>query len=146
MQLTEHFTLAEMTVSETAARRGINNTPGPAALENLKRTCAVLEQVRSLVGGPIVVTSGYRGPEVNAAVGGSKTSAHMTGRAADMNRPGLTPRQLAEKIVASKIAFDQIILEFDSWVHIGIAEAGKTPRRQVLTINNSTGGYVEGLR
>jgi hypothetical protein len=147
MQLSEHFTLAEMTVSETAARQGLNNTPDADSTANLKRTCAMLEKVRALVGGPIVVTSGYRGPAVNAAVGGSKTSAHMTGRAADTNRPGLTPRQFAEKVKPKMKEFgiDQMILEFDSWVHLGIARVGETPRCQILTINNSTGGYVEGL-
>jgi zinc D-Ala-D-Ala carboxypeptidase len=145
MYLTTHFTLAEMTTSQTAARLGLDNTPGPDGEANLRRVAEVLEQIRAIVGGPIVISSGYRAPAVNAAVGGSSTSAHMKGLAADTNRPGLTPRQFAEKIVPhmAELGIDQLILEFDSWVHIGLSNG--PPRHEVLTINSGTGGYVSGL-
>jgi uncharacterized protein YcbK (DUF882 family) len=140
MRLSTHFTLAEMTTSETAARRGLPNNPGPAELSNLRRMANLLEQIRAKIGGPIVITSGYRAPAVNAAVGGSPNSDHMQGRAADCHRPGLTMRQFAERIVASGVPFDNLILEFDSWVHIAVASEGATPRRQVGTISARTGG------
>lgn len=142
MKLTDHFTLDEMILSETAARRGLSNMPGPDELANLKRTAEVLEQVRALVGKPIMVSSGYRSPEVNKAVGGSKTSAHVKGLAADINCPGIKPAALAAIIKTSSIAFDQLILEFDAWVHIGIAK--DHPRGELLTIRTGT-GYMKGI-
>lgn len=144
MQLSEHFTLAELTVSEAAARQHLDNTPRGIDFENLKRTAAMLEKVRAIVGCPIRVTSGYRAPAVNAAVGGSKTSAHMKGLAADTNAVGLTPRQFAEKIAPhlKELGIDQLILEFGAWVHLGLT-AG-TPRYQVLT-KDATHDYVPGL-
>lgn len=141
MKLTEHFTLDEMTLSETAARRGLNNTPGPVELANLKRVANVLEQIRALVGKPVIVSSGYRSPAVNKAVGGSKSSAHMKGLAADINVPGLKPATLAAIIKTSGIVFDQLILEYDRWVHVGIADH---PRGELLTIRSGT-GYMKGI-
>lgn len=142
MKLTDHFTLDEMILSETAARRGLDNRPGLEELENLKRTAETLEQVRALVGKPIMVSSGYRSPEVNKAVGGSKTSAHVKGLAADINCPGIKPAALAAIIKTSNIVFDQLILEYDSWVHIGIAR--DHPRGELLTIRSGT-GYMKGI-
>jgi len=142
MNLTDHFTLDELTISETAARQNIDNTPSPEVLANLKRLAATLEDVRALVGKPIVVSSGYRSPAVNKAVGGSVSSAHMTGLAADINCPGIKPAALAKLIKASGIVFDQLILEYDRWVHIGLS--AKAPRGQLLTIRAGT-GYMQGL-
>lgn len=142
MNLSPHFTLDELTISQAAARKGLDNTPTPQALENLKRLAATLEEVRALVGKPLIVSSGYRSKDVNRAVGGSKMSAHMSGLAADINCPGLSPVALAHVIKSSGIAFDQLILEFDSWVHIAIAEG--EPRRQLLTIRSGT-GYMKGI-
>lgn len=141
MNLSSHFTLDELTISQTAARKGLDNTPPPEVLANLKRLAATLEEVRGLVGKPIVVSSGYRSNAVNRAVGGSKTSAHMSGLAADINCHGLSPVALAHVIKSSGIEFDQLILEFDSWVHIAIADE---PRRQLLTIRSGT-GYMKGI-
>lgn len=140
--LSPHFTLNELTVSETGARRGLDNTPGPEELANLRRIANLLEQVRALTGKPIIVNSGYRSPAVNKAVGGSPTSAHMTGLAADINCPGIKPAALAAIIKCSTIQFDQLILEYDSWVHIGLSS--KAPRGQLLTIRSGT-GYMQGL-
>jgi hypothetical protein len=142
MNLTPHFTLGEMTVSETAARSGIDNTPDAAALKNLHRLAAFLEDVRELAGGPVLVSSGYRSLALNKVVGGSAGSAHMSGLAADFNIPGLAPYRLASLIAEAELAFDQLILEFDSWVHIGLAT--ENPRRQVLT-NRKGSGYQPGL-
>lgn len=142
MNLSQHFTLGELTLSQTAARRGIDNTPPPDVRRNLGRLALILEGVRALVGRPIVISSGYRSPAVNRAVGGATNSAHLTGLAADINCPGLSPAALAAIIKTSTIKYDQLILEFDQWVHIGLSEAA--PRFQLLTIRTGT-GYMKGI-
>jgi hypothetical protein len=141
--LSAHFTLEEMILSQTAARKGIDNTPSPQIVANLRKTAALLEEVRTLLGVPILVSSGYRCPALNKAVGGAKNSAHMLGLAADFTAPAFgTVLQVARKIAASPIAFDQIIHEYGTWVHIGLRE--DAPRRQSLSIFNGT-GYLPGL-
>jgi zinc D-Ala-D-Ala carboxypeptidase len=139
MQLSEHFSLEELTASETAARNGLDNTPGPIAYQNLVRLANFLEQVKKVLGGkPIMVNSAYRGPEVNAHVGGSKNSQHMVGCAADIKVPGMTPNEICKAIIASELQYDQLIREFDSWTHISIPnEEGSTPRGQTLIIDRA---------
>lgn len=134
--LSPHFTLDELTVSQEAARRGIDNTPTGPALEALKRTAMGMEAVRMRLGGaPIIVSSGYRSPVVNAAVGGSRTSQHMTGEAADFTAPRFgTPRSIVDAIVDSDVPYDQVILEFGRWVHISFSHG---PRRQALVIDTA---------
>lgn len=143
-QLSEHFTLEEMTASDVAIRKGIDNTPDAAIVANLTELAGCLEQVRALLGVPMHINSAYRSPKVNAAVGGSTTSAHMTGEAADFVAPGFgTPQDIAKAIVASDIQFDQLIYE-GTWVHFGIRG---DMRRQVLTANFSGGKatYSQGI-
>jgi len=142
-QLTPHFTLAELTASATAVQRGIDNTTTPTVLVNLQRLAETLERVRALGGKAIIVSSAYRSPAVNAAVGGVGNSAHQTGLAADINRSGSTPYDFGMDIIKSDIQFDQLIHEFGRWVHIGLAEDGKKPRRQLLTIRVGS-GYLPG--
>lgn len=144
MQLTPHFTLQEFTDSPTAIRRAINNTPGDTAIANLKRVAEVLEQVRALFGKPLVISSGYRSPALNASVGGARTSAHLYGLAADFIVPGVTPAETAKAIVRAGIEFDQLIYE-GTWVHIGLS-AGK-PRNEVLTAHFGNGPvtYTRGI-
>ncbi|MBL8425250.1 MAG: DUF882 domain-containing protein [Candidatus Accumulibacter phosphatis] len=144
--LSEHFTLEELVASQTAARKGIDNTPGVTAMRNLKSLADVLEEVRVLLGGvSIIVSSGYRSPALNAAVGGSEKSAHMQGLAADFTAPKFgTVLQTARKIAASGIAYDQLIHEYGSWVHIGLTAPGVKPRRQNLSIFQGT-GYLPGI-
>ena len=139
MNLTPNFTLAELTASETAARNGLDNTPGPIAYQNLVRLANFLEQVKKVLGGkPIMINSAYRGPEVNAHVGGSKNSQHMVGCAADIRVPGMSPNEVCKAIVASELQYDQLIREFDSWTHISIPnEEGSTPRGQTLIIDRA---------
>lgn len=144
MNLTPHFTLEELTFSQTAARLGINNEPQDEALRNLHGLAALLEDVRSLAGHPIIITSGYRCPELNGRIGGAPLSSHIEGRAADIVCPPCTPKELAELIVSKDLAFDQLILEFDRWVHISVAI---NPRREILTALRGDSGtqYKVGL-
>ena len=138
MNLSPNFTLEELTSSETAVRHGIDNTPGPIAMQNLQRLANFLEEVRKVLGKPISINSAYRGPEVNAKVGGSKNSQHMVGCAADIKIPGMTPDAVCRAIIASDLQYDQLIREFDSWTHISIPnEEGSTPRGQTLIIDRA---------
>ena len=94
MQLTKHFTLQEMTASETAARRGFDNTPNATETANLVRTAELLEEVRALLGKPILVNSAFRSKQVNDAVGSRDTSQHRLGCAADIRVPGMNPDEV----------------------------------------------------
>lgn len=144
MQLSEHFSLAELTVSEIAARKGLDNLPTEIALQNLSRLAEKLEEVRKVLGKPIMINSAYRSHEVNSAVGGVKTSQHCVGCAADIRVPSMTPDEVVKAIVASRIQYDQLIREFDSWTHISIPnEPDATPRNQTLIIDKAgTRPYV----
>ncbi len=147
-KLTPHFTLQEMTRSDYATRHGINNTAPADIVGNLTVTAEGLERIRALVASSITVQSGYRSPKVNAGVGGSTSSQHMKGEAADIVAPGYTPRELAERIVTARAAieFDQLILEYpdaNGWVHVSFVES-REPRGQVLT-KLSGKPYVSGL-
>jgi hypothetical protein len=119
MQLTPHFTLKEMTFSQTAIRQGINNTPDKSQIRALTALCVhILEPLRILVDKSIRVTSGYRSHDLNRAIGGSATSQHLVGAAADINVEGLSPQELFDLIRHSDLPFDQLIQEFDEWVHV----------------------------
>jgi zinc D-Ala-D-Ala carboxypeptidase len=139
VRLSPNFTLAELTVSETAARRGIDNTPTVEIIENLKRLAEALQEVRRLLGNKaILVSSGYRSPELNVAVGGSKNSDHCKGLAADFIAPSFgSPDDVIKAIVASDIPYKQVIREFDRWVHFAIPEQGEQPRKQALIIDRT---------
>lgn len=143
MYLSPHFTLDEMIASQTASREGIDNTPSPQIVLNLRRLTQTLEQVRSLVGCPIIISSGYRSQALNRKVGGSATSAHVKGLAADIRALRLSARELAQRLASSDLVFDQIIYEYDGWVHFGLAEHGA--RQQVLTLRKGT-GYLPGVQ
>lgn len=144
MNLSPHFTLEELAFSQTAIRNGLDNFPSPVVQKNLKRVAETLEQVRTLVGKPISVSSGYRSPVVNRAVGGASNSAHVLGLAADIHCSGVTPKQLANAIKSSGIVFDQLIYE-GTWVHIGLSDGN--PRQQVLTaiFDKGRASYVMGI-
>lgn len=135
MNLSPNFTLEEMTVSQSAARRNIDNNPPTDVLARLKRTAHGLELVRAIVGCPIVVSSGYRSPLVNQLVGGARNSQHLLGGAADITAPGFgAAADLVRAIVDSDIQFDQCILEYGAWCHISFDD---TPRRQALVIDHN---------
>lgn len=135
--LTPHFTLDELTSSETAERNGWDNSPNEQELENLKRLADMLEQVKVVLGGkPIMINSAFRSKKVNDAVGSKDTSQHRIGCAADIRVPGMTPDEVVRKVIASGIAYDQIIREFDRWTHISVPSSmDTTPRRQALIID-----------
>lgn len=135
-QLSPHFTLDEFTTSQTAARLGICNDPPLEVVEHLKRTAAGLERVRAILNNNAIhINSGYRSLKVNAAVGSKSTSQHVTGEACDFICPTWgTPEKIMRALVDSAIDYDQLILEFDSWVHISFSD---TPRKQALIIDHS---------
>ena len=136
MQITKHFTLDEMIASQTAARNGLDNMPGSVAMGNLRRLCEVLELVREAIARPIIISSGYRSPEVNKLVGGSTNSQHRLGCAADIIVPGLTPEQAMNAIVAARLPYDQLIREYDAWVHYSVPNTALLPwRKQALIID-----------
>ncbi|MBA6116467.1 peptidase M15 [Pseudomonas putida] len=143
MRITPHFTLQEMIVSQIASREGLINTPTPQVITNLHLLCQALEQVRALFARPVIVSSGYRSAELNARIGGSSRSQHMTGLAADFGVVGISHREVVHRISKSNVEFDQLILEFDSWVHLSVSPSA--PRREVLTIRRGT-GYMSGLK
>jgi zinc D-Ala-D-Ala carboxypeptidase len=145
MKLTSNFTLEEMCASQVATRNRIDNRPNAAQVENLRRLATMLETIRLMVGKPVRVSSGYRSPALNRAIGGSARSAHMDGLAADITVPGMTARELALRIRDAHIDFDQLIHE-GTWVHVGL-RSGKQQRRQVLTALFSPVGvtYAEGI-
>lgn len=139
MRLTEHFTLEELTFSNTAIRYGIDNSikTGGDLYGNIIRLANTLEQVRTLLTDltnesiPIHVNSGYRCPELNRRIGGSATSAHMNALASDIRAPRFgSSEDVTRAIAESDIEFDQLIEELGSWTHIGLIEV--VPRRQIL--------------
>ena len=136
MNLTEHFTLEELTHTD---HREFDNTPNADQINNLERVAELLEQVKKMLGGkPIMVNSAFRSLQVNAAVGSKPTSQHCLGCAADIRVPGMTPDEVVKAIRASDIQYDQLIREFDSWTHISVPnEVRMTPRNQTLIIDKA---------
>lgn len=152
MNLTENFTLSEMTKSETALRYDMDNTPDQTAISNLQMLAEyVLQPVRDHYGKGVKVNSGFRHPDVNAKVGGSKTSDHCRGMAADIEIPGVPNAELAEWI-SNNLPFTQVILEFytrgvsdSGWVHVSYDPANL--KKQALTAIKQDGEtfYLHGL-
>ena len=134
MNLTEHFTLDELTHTD---HRELENTPNEQELANLKRLAEFLETVKGVLGGkPIMVNSAFRSKMVNDAVGSKDTSQHRVGCAADLRVPGMTPDEVVKAIIASGIGYDQVIREFDRWTHISIPnKLFDSPRKQALIID-----------
>ena len=132
MNLTEHFTLAELT---TTSHRQFDNTPNDAEMANLVLLAEFLEKVKALLDGkPIMINSAFRSKQVNDSVGSKDTSQHRTGSAADIRVPGMTPDAVVRALVASDLPFDQVIREFDAWTHVSIADK---PRKQALVIDRA---------
>lgn len=138
MQLSDHFTLEELTHSEVAERKNLDNTPNATEIANLTRLAGLLEQVRSLLNKPIMLNSGFRSKAVNDSVGSKDTSQHRIGCAADIRVPGMTPKQVVQACIDANIPYDQIIEEFGSWTHISVPDtAARPPRKQALIIDKA---------
>lgn len=137
MKLSPHFTLAELTASDTAKAHGIANTPTPEHLNNLRVTAHRMEAVRRILGRPIVPTSGYRNPQVNKLVGGVPTSDHAQGWAVDFKGTLAEAKKLAERLDS----FDQIILERNgTLIHVSF---NPRCRMQCLTQRGAAGSKFE---
>ena len=152
MNLTTNFTLSELTKSETALRKGLDNEPTQDVIAALQTLAVnVLQPVRNHYGRSVKVNSGYRSPEVNASVGGSKTSDHCKGQAADIEIVGVANADLATYI-RDELQFTQLILEFytpgvpdSGWVHVSYDPANL--KKQVMTATKRDGKtvYLPGL-
>ena len=134
--LTEHFTLAELTHTD---HREFDNTPNDAEIANLQRLAEFLEKVKMVLRGkPIMVNSAFRSKQVNDAVGSKDSSQHRVGCAADIRVPGMKPDEVAQALMASGLEYDQLIREFDSWCHISIPnDPNGKPRKQALIIDRA---------
>jgi hypothetical protein len=146
MNLTEHFTLEELTYSETAICKNIDNTPSQDVIGNLLVLCKeVLEPLRTIIKLPMKVNSGYRSVLVNEAVGGVSTSQHCKGQAADTVAIGMSIKDYYDTVKRlvkdGSLIADQIIYEYKSWVHISYNPNGNN-RKEFLIINHDGKGYV----
>ena len=135
-QLTEHFTLEELTHTD---HRQFDNTPNESEIANLQRLAEFLERVKMVLRGkPVMINSAFRSKQVNDAVGSKDTSQHRLGCAADIRVPLMTPNEVIQAIIASGLEYDQIIREFDSWTHISIPNHPEDkPRKQALIIDKA---------
>ena len=148
MKLSGHFSLSELTKSQTAVRKGIDNKPTLEHIENLTELCThILEPTRRNFGKPMVITSGYRSEELCEAIGSSKNSQHAKGEAADFEMFGIDNKELA-KYIKNNLVFDQLILEFynpddpsSGWVHCSYNK--EENRKQSLLYNGKD--YTEWL-
>ena len=143
MKLGKYFSLSEMVKSQTAIRKGIDNLPNDEQIEALIELVEnVLDPVREHFGRPVTVNSGFRGKKLNKAIGGSKSSQHCKGEAADIEIPGVSNPEVSEWI-KNNLDFDQLILEYHTsgipdsgWVHVSWRSSKKN-RKQVLTIDKT---------
>ena len=140
MQLSEHLSLAEVTRSETAKRRGVSNMPTEAHIANFKLLAEnIFEPIRNHFGKPIFISSGYRSAELNKAIGGAASSQHCQGEAIDIDmdgRPGGITNKMVFDFIKENLNFDQLIWEFKTnanpdWVHVSYESTGKQ-RKQIL--------------
>jgi len=158
MRLSQNFTLAELCVSDTAERMGRPIEAPKEIIDSLRRGCrTVLQPIRTLNGGPLIINSGYQPEWLNKAIGGSKNSQHMKGQAADFRilraQSNRTLLGLCRAIEKSDIPYDQLIYETGTWIHVSWAAYAQEPRRQALTMYRKPGlmankpktTYVPGL-
>jgi zinc D-Ala-D-Ala carboxypeptidase len=142
-KLSDNFSLDELSMSQMALRLGIDNTPPLDAVMNLVQLCDILlEPIRTLLGVPLHIDSGYRTTAVNAAIGGAKDSAHLEGRAADFVPIGMPLKEAFDRIRMSDLPYDQVIIECGSWIHVAIARTGAEPRMEALTASGGPGHWT----
>ncbi len=143
MRLSKNFTLPEIIHSNTAKRLGINNAPNKEHLKNMQVLVRDLIQPMRDVLGPIRISSGYRNPELNRAIGGSSKSQHCKGEALDLqywSKGKMCNKEIYDWVIKSGIEFDQMINEFDfSWIHISLKSNGKN-RKQILEAYKDSDG------
>lgn len=147
MHLSDHFTLEEAVLSQTASRQKIDNTPSSPVIATMMKTANGMERIRALLQFPLIISSWYRSPNLNHAVGGVPNSQHLTGEAVDFICPAFgTPRDICKRIIGfpELISFDQLILEH-TWVHVSFSAIPTVPnKKQVLSLLSS-GHYAAGL-
>lgn len=132
--LSKYFSLNELTFSQTAIRLGIDNKPNTEILTQLMKTAKKLDVIRELLGKPINISSGYRCLELNSKIGSKPSSQHTKGEAVDFTSKEFgSPKQIVSHILSNNIEFDQLILEYDSWVHISFVDYNS--RKQALIID-----------
>ena len=140
MNLSPHFTLEELTVTD---HRLLDNTPNAGEIENLRRLALFLEKVKEVLGGkPVMVNSAYRSKAVNDAIGSKDTSQHRIGCAADIRVPGMTPDEVVRAVVGSKLAYDQVIREYDRWTHISVPNLPASVPREMALIIDKQGTHL----
>lgn len=150
MKLSDNFSLIEFTKSQTAERKGIENTPNEIHTIAMEALCHnILERVRSAFAKPVMINSGYRSPALCEAIGSKSTSQHCNGEAADIEIYGVSNYDLA-KYIENNLNFDQLILECwdgiepnSGWVHVSYVD-DTTNRKDVLTYTRA-GGYTKGI-
>lgn len=134
MRLSTHFSLEELTHSDTATRLGIDNTPTVEVIDNLTFLAGELEYVRNILGYPMLISSGFRSYALNDHLGSKRTSSHCKGLAVDFICPSFgNPRSVCDAIIMANVNYDQIILEHDRWVHLSFHP--DKPRKQELIID-----------
>ena len=132
-KITANFSLREMIHSDTAVKHGIRNVPNGKHLDNIISLCEnVLQPLRDKLGVPVRISSGFRCRALNKAVGGAADSQHTKGEAADIHAQGYTAQQLFDFILSSGIVYDQLIQEFDEWVHISYKREGENRNEALL--------------
>ena len=143
MKLTTNFSLREFERTNT----GLPNVPGPVERSRMRALCAeVLEPLRADLGQPVWITSGYRSQAVNDAIGGSKTSQHMQGEAADIAVDGVMAHDIAAAIVRLGLPFDQVIwYDIERGGHVHVSHTSRRPNRGQVLHAPAAGGYTEGL-
>jgi len=150
MKLTTNFSLAEMTASQMAARKGLNNNPTAGQIENLRKLCeSILQPIRNHYDAPVIVSSGFRSPELCVLIGSSIDSQHAKGQAADLQVSGIDNKMLA-KWIKENLDFDQLILEFykeaegphSGWVHVSYVGKGNRKQSLQATRSEKTGKTV----
>lgn len=140
MKLSKDFELWEFTVSREAAKKGLNNTPATWHIANLKALCLnILQPLRDATGKSIVISSGYRSQTVNQLIGGSETSQHTQGQAADFRITGLSVADTIALIKKLDLPYDQLIDEYSAWVHVSY---GPKQRREFLRARYKNGETV----